>query len=48
MGRPELINAHFPTGRIALEDVLRLAITEFGVRPPRSDWAEVYDPLNFR
>jgi hypothetical protein len=34
---------HFPTGRIALEDVLRLAIKEFGVVPWRSDWEEVLE-----
>jgi hypothetical protein len=43
VGRPELAIAHLPTRRIALEDVLRLAIREFGVRPRRSDWAEVLD-----
>jgi hypothetical protein len=35
--------AHFPTGRVALEDVLRLAIREFGVSPRRVDWEEVLD-----
>ena len=33
--------AHFPTGRMALEDVLRLVITHFGVRPLRGDWESV-------
>lgn len=32
---------HFPTGRVSLEDVLRLAIAEFGVEPERTDWEEV-------
>jgi len=38
-----LIHAHIPTGRIALEDVLRLAIDEFGAVPLRPDWREVLD-----
>jgi hypothetical protein len=33
----------FPTGRVSLEDVLRLAIREFGVEPARDDWEEVLD-----
>jgi hypothetical protein len=32
-----------PTGRIALEQVLRLAIEEFDVEPLRDDWREVLD-----
>lgn len=32
---------HFPTGRVSLEDVLRLAIREFQVQPVRADWEEV-------
>ena len=36
--RDEVRKAHFPTGRIALEEVLRLVIQEFGVRPLREDW----------
>jgi hypothetical protein len=38
-----LAKAHIPTGRIALEDLLRLAIRDFGVEPLRPDWAEVLD-----
>jgi hypothetical protein len=34
-------NAHFPTGRIALEDVLGFIITHFGVEPLRDDWAAI-------
>jgi hypothetical protein len=30
--------AHVPTGPIALQDVIRLAITDFGVLPRRPDW----------
>jgi hypothetical protein len=36
--RPDLALAHLPTRRIALEDVIRLAIEQFGVAPLRSDW----------
>lgn len=35
--------AHFPTGVIAIEDVIRLAITEFGARPRRPNWETVLD-----
>lgn len=41
VSRDELQKAHLPTGRIALEQVVRLAIAEFGVEPLRSDWDEV-------
>jgi len=33
--------AHLPTGFIALEDLIELAITEFGVAPRRLDWEAV-------
>lgn len=36
-----LEKTHIPTGRIALEDVLRFAISELGVEPQREDWSEV-------
>lgn len=36
-----LEKAHIPTGRVALEDLLRFAITELGVEPQRDDWQEV-------
>ncbi|MGH2367430.1 MAG: hypothetical protein ACRDI2_04460 [Chloroflexota bacterium] len=39
---------HLPTGRIALEDVLRLAITQMGVEPARRDWAKVLDETQAR
>ncbi|HEV2125469.1 MAG TPA: hypothetical protein VGW38_22185 [Chloroflexota bacterium] len=39
--RDELDKTHFPTGRVALEDVLRLLIRDFSVAPLRSDWATV-------
>jgi hypothetical protein len=35
--------AHFPTGRMAVEDVLRLLITQFEVIPLRDDWQSVLD-----
>ncbi len=38
---PNFKKAHFPTGRISLEEVLRLLITDFGVEPLRSDWNRV-------
>jgi hypothetical protein len=43
MGRRDLARAHLPTGQVMLEDVLRFAITELGVRPLRRDWSEVLD-----
>lgn len=33
-----LLKAHLPTGHIAREDILRLAITHFGIIPLRHDW----------
>ena len=36
--RPDLALAHLPTRRIALEDMIRLAIEQFGVTPLRADW----------
>ena len=32
---------HFPTRHITIEDVLRLAIIEFGVEPRRPDWEHI-------
>jgi hypothetical protein len=34
---------HMPTGRIALEDVVRFAVEELAVEPRRGDWSEVLD-----
>lgn len=39
----EVHRYHFPTGRVALEAVLRLAVREFGAEPQRGDWSEVLD-----
>lgn len=41
VGFAPLRAAHIPTHRVAVEDVLRLAIAELGVRPQRDDWEEV-------
>ncbi len=41
VGRAELQGAHIPTGRVALEQVLRFAIETFKVRPRRGDWRDV-------
>jgi hypothetical protein len=34
--RDDVRKTHFPTGRIAFEDVLRLVITQFGMIPLRN------------
>lgn len=36
-----LLAAHMPTGRVALEEVIRLAIVDLGVEPRRRDWPDV-------
>ncbi len=41
--RPQLQKAHIPSGRVAVEDVIRLAITEFGARPLRKQWADLLE-----
>jgi hypothetical protein len=46
VGRVELTrtkgeSAHIPTGRVALEEFLRLLIECFGVPPRKSDWRQV-------
>jgi hypothetical protein len=41
VGRAEIHRAHIPTGRVAVEDVIRFVITEFGVEPLRADWDRV-------
>jgi len=43
VGFERLSDSHLPTGRIALEDVLRLAIRDLGVRARRNDWEETLD-----
>jgi hypothetical protein len=34
---------HLPTGRVALEEVLRFAIRDCGVRPLRDDWESILE-----
>jgi hypothetical protein len=41
--RDEVRKAHFPTGRMALEDILRLVIQAFHVIPLRDDWEGILD-----
>jgi hypothetical protein len=41
MTRQELFRAHLPTGHIALADMIRLTIIEFGVQALRGDWREI-------
>jgi hypothetical protein len=36
-----LHKAHFPTGVVTLESVVRLAITEFDTEPRRDDWESI-------
>lgn len=38
-----LSRAHLPTRQIAVQDVLRLAIRDFGVPPRRANWEAVLD-----
>lgn len=35
---PAATSAHFPTGPVALQDVISLAIRWFGVTPRQPDW----------
>jgi hypothetical protein len=39
--RHNLIKAHLPTARVAVEDVLRCVITQLGVVPLRDDWEAI-------
>jgi hypothetical protein len=41
IGRAELERAHFPTGRVSVEEFLRLVIETFDVRTLRRDWRAV-------
>lgn len=38
-----LRRAHVPTGRIAVEELLRMLIEDLGVEPRRRDWSETLD-----
>lgn len=39
--RREVEKAHLPTGRVAIEDFIRLLILSFEVPPHRPDWEEI-------
>ena len=41
VGRPEVRDAHLPTGEVSLNAILRVLIDEMGVRPVRSDWDSI-------
>ena len=41
--RADVVGAHFPSGRIALEEFLRCIIRDFQVTPQRHDWQDVLD-----
>lgn len=41
VGRAELAGSHIPTGRVTLEDFIRLLIEVFQAPPRRDDWREV-------
>ncbi len=41
VGRPELRGSHIPTGRVALEDFLRLLIEVFSVPPKKDNWDHI-------
>lgn len=43
VGERWLPKVHIPTGVVALQDVLVLAIEELGVQPIRDDWRVVID-----
>jgi hypothetical protein len=34
---------HLPTGRVALQQVIRLAVSDFGAKPLRADWPDVLE-----
>ena len=36
-----LARAHLPTGLVQLNEVLRLAIADLGIRPLRADWSDI-------
>lgn len=43
LGRPEFERAHLPTGRVTLEDFVRLLIDAFAVPPAREDWEQALE-----
>ena len=38
---PEFKRVHFPTGRVAIEEVVAMVIRDFGVKPRRADYQQV-------
>ena len=43
LGRSEFEKAHLPTGRVTVEDFVRLLIDDFGVPPAREDWEQALE-----
>ncbi len=43
LGRTEFERAHLPTGRVTLEDFVRLLIADFGVSTARDDWEQALE-----
>lgn len=43
VGYDALHRAHLPTGVVSVADIVRCAITEFGVEPRRADWQAVIE-----
>ena len=41
VGRPEVRDAHLPTGDVSLNAILRVLIEEMDVRPLRPDWESI-------
>ena len=41
VGRPEVRDAHLPTGDVSLNAILRVLIEEMGVQPRRPDWDSI-------
>lgn len=41
VGRPEVRDAHLPTGEVSLNAIFRVLIEEMGVQPRRPDWDSV-------
>ena len=39
----DLDGLHLPTGRVSLEAVIRMLITEFAIAPRRADWRRTLD-----
>lgn len=43
ISRPDLPAAHLPSGRVSVEEVIRLLIVHLGVAPLRDDWRDIVD-----